>query len=311
MKKNDEGKSALNRKKFHFDHTFFEAPRPYEHIILYQIGDLSCESGYVIGEHRQHCYEISYITSGEGLFFTNGQSYPVKKGDIYINIPGEMHDGIASRTDPFRYFYVGFHFADTPIEQNPFIHIKKMLDQIKNPVLQDRFNIHDPFISIFNEIINTGMYSDLMIKTYLQQIVVTAYRNFFESWEKEYVPVNESEKSRKIVYDIINYIDMHLCKIGDLTRIASELGYSYSYISRIFSNETGLGIHEYYNKKRFEKAVEWLGKGEMSVTLIAESLQYQSIHSFSRAFHKYFGMSPTEYQMIYNKSKKRTTESHK
>lgn len=299
---------SINRnnknKKFHFDNIFLDNPQLYGHVVLYQIGDLNCEGGYTIGEHKQFCYEISYIVSGKGQFFTNGCSYAVKKGDIYLSMPGECHDGVADKIDPFRYFYAGFNFVDSQNEQNPFNHIKRMFDQLKNPVIPDKFNIHDPFVNIFNEIINVNNFTSLMMRTYLHQIVVIAYRNFFDSWEKNYAPRNDTEKTKRIVYEIINYIDVNLLNIKDLSEIAEELGYNYSYISRIFTIETGLSIQEYHNKKRFEKAVELLKESELSITQIAENLQYQSIHSFSRAFRKNFGISPTEYQLLFKKVKK-------
>lgn len=304
MSKGTEKSRFVDRKKFHFDNTYMENPQLFDQIVLYQIGDLSCEGGYVIGEHKQFCYEISYIVSGEGQFFTNGKSYFVRKGDVYLSLPEEVHKGVADKIDPFRYFYVGFTFEDCQLEQNPFYHIRKMFDQVKKPVLPDKFNIKAPFINIFNEIINVKSYSSLMMKTYLHQIVVLAYRNYFESWEKEYAPKSDTEKSKQIVYEVINHIDVNLCKITDLSAIAVELGYNYSYISRIFTHETGLSIQEYYNKKRFEKAVDLLKKSELSITQIAEDMQYQSIHSFSKAFRKNFGISPTEYQILYKKNNK-------
>jgi len=289
------------KKKFHFDNVYIENPRLYEDIILYQIGDLSCESGYEIGEHEQFCYEISFIVSGKGFFYTNGKAYQVKKGDIYLNKPGEIHNGIADKIDPFRFFYLGFIFKDQKDGVNSLAHIQKMFEQVKKPVLSDRFNIQTPFLNIFSEIINAGNFTDLMIKTYLHQIVVLAFRNFFEKWEKQYTPHGDGQKSKQIVYEVINYIDTHLFTITDLSKIAAELGYSYSYLSRIFSNETGLSIKDYYQKKRFEKAAELLKNSGLSITRIAEDLQYQSIHSFSKAFRKNFGISPTVYQDLCKK----------
>mgnify|MGYP000963226022 FL=1 len=298
MKTENEDEKVNTRKKFHFDNVYFESPRLYEDILLYQIGDLSCESGYVIGEHEQYCYEISYIVSGKGLFYTNGHSYEVRKGDIYMNLPGERHNGIADKIDPFRFFYLGYVFKKYQDEQNQLNHIGKMFDQIKNPVIKDKFNIQVPFLNIFSEIINGKNYADLMIKTYLHQIVVLAYRNFFESWEKEYTHQSGQQKSKQVVYEIINHIDTHLYDINDLSEIAAELGYSYSYLSRVFSLETGLSIQDYYQKKRFERALDLLKNSDLSITRIAEDLHYQSIHSFSKAFRKNFGFPPTVYQEL-------------
>ena len=61
---------AHDRKRFHFDNLYFLNPKQYEQFTLYQIGDLSCDSGYVLQEHTQVCYEITYIMSVRGWFST-------------------------------------------------------------------------------------------------------------------------------------------------------------------------------------------------------------------------------------------------
>lgn len=294
-------KERIGDSKFHFDRTYYNEPQIYDFIALYQIGDLYCQGGSTIGEHRQNCYEISYIVSGRGYYSSNEIKYPVKAGDIYLNVPGELHNGLADPADPFRYFYAGFTFNDDNCEQNPFTHIQKMFDKVKLPVIQDRLKVKTPFLNIFHELINLKEYSPLMIKICLHQLILLTYRNFFEKWEKEYIPEGDASNSRNIVYQIVNYIDNNLFNIKELTQIANELGYSYSYLSHVFSRETGLSIQEYYNQKRFEKAGELLKNGDSSITEIAEVLQYQSINSFSKAFRKNIGISPSEYQVLYSK----------
>ncbi len=102
-----------------------------------------------------------------------------------------------------------------------------------------------------------------------------------------------------MVYNAINYIDNNLTRIGDLKDISDALGYSYSYLSHTFSEETGLTLHGYYAQKRLQKAIEMLKEGKKSVTQIAFVLNFQSIHSFSRTFKKEIGVSPSEYQRLH------------
>lgn len=291
-------------KKFHFNNEFFLDPQLYENVSLYQIGDLSCNSGYKIGVHRQYCYEISYIVSGKGFYYTNDVKHPVKEGDIYLNLPGEVHDGVADSIDPFRFFYVGFNFSNNNVEDNPFIHAQRMFDQVTDPVVHDTLNIKAFFTNFFHEMINVKSYSNLMIKTYLQQIIVIAYRNYFEKWEKDYAPEKNIDNTKAIIYQIIHYIDNNICEIDKLDLMTEKLGYSYYYLSHIFTKETGLTIQKYFNRRRFEIAAEWLKADTMNITEIARRLQYQSIHSFSKAFKNNLGISPTQYQQIYRDNKK-------
>ena len=304
MYREQENKKKDNQKKFHFDNVYMDNPRLYEPIFLLQIGDLSCDGGYVIQEHVQCCYEISYIAEGCGYYYSNGSPYRVKEGDVYLCQPGVLHYGIADKINPFRYFYAGFNFDNSCKEAEQFTHIIKMFDQVKNPVALDKFGIQTPFVNIFNELINLKDYAPLMLKTYLHQIIISAYRDFFDRWEKEYSPQGNLDETKKIVYDIINYIDVNLCKISELTQIANALDYSYYHLSHVFSREIGLTIKEYYNRKRFKKAVEWLKASDLNITQISKKLQYQSIHTFSKAFRNNFGISPTEYQALYKSHNK-------
>lgn len=219
-------------------------------------------------------------------------------------MPGELHSCKADDDEPFRYFYVGFHFAEDAGEHHSLSHIKKMFDQAESCVVANKLGIDVPFVSIFNELINLEKYSTHMIDMYLRQLIVLAYRSFCNNWSNRYIPGSKGNELKKIVYKVINYIDAHLCQITELTEISDALHYSYSYLSRIFAKEVGLTIKDYYNRKRFEKAVEWLKGGELNVTQVAEKLQYQSIHAFSKAFRRNFGVSPTEYQALLHSAKK-------
>lgn len=288
----------MERKRFHFDNVYIDNPILYDSIILYQVGDLSCEAGYTIGEHKQFCYEITYIASGFGFHYINGKEYPVKEGDIFLNVPGEFHDGMASNADPFRYFYIGFDFEYAQ-GANAFDHIKKMFDQVRSPVIQDELGIKAPFLGIFNELINLKEYSDVMIKMHLHQVIIMAYRNYFANWDKRYYLQNQTDTANQIVYEIIHYIDVNLLQIVELSELENQLGYTYSHLSHIFSKKTGLTIKQYYNRKRFEKAIDWMKESDMTLSQVAEKLGYQSLNAFSKAFRKQYGISPTEYQTLH------------
>lgn len=295
------GAQPARLARFHFDNIYLHDPKRYGAVTLYQIGDLSCTGGYEIGEHVQYCYELSYIAAGKGIFTCDSAAYEVREGDLVLHRPGQRHNGIADREDPFRYFYIGFTFeeqAEGAAEADVFLHIARMFRQVAAPIVHEQQAISAPFVGLFQELLNLGGYSSLMIEAYVRQLLIAAYRAFYERLAVQYEPKVKSGQAAQIVYRIIHHIDAHLPELGTLTDIAAEMNYSYSYLSHIFSRETGQTIKEYYNRKRFEKASEWLRAGQLSVTQIAQRLHYQSIHSFSKAFRNYCGMSPTEYQAL-------------
>lgn len=288
--------------RFHFDNVYVQDPIRFGALTLYQIGDLSCTGGYEIGDHLQYCYEISYIAAGKGVFTCDEAVFEVQEGDLVLHRPGQWHNGIADETDPFRYFYIAFNVeAQTEAAaagDDIFLHIAGLFGQVASPVMHGQQAVVPHFVGLFQELLNPLNYSSFMLEAYARQIIVKSYRAFYERWTLPYEPKVKSGKAAPIVYRLIQHIDSHLSEIGSLAGIAAEMNYSYSYLSHIFSQETGLTIKEYYNRKRFEKASEWLRTGQLSVTAIAQRLHYQSIHSFSKAFRNYCGMSPKEYQAL-------------
>lgn len=99
-----------NGKHFHFDNLFFNCPVKCGFIDLYQIGELCCESGYVIEEHMQTLCEITYVISGSGRAFVDGEPVPLTAGDAMINSVGHRHKIEAGKNSFLRFAYIGFLF---------------------------------------------------------------------------------------------------------------------------------------------------------------------------------------------------------
>lgn len=286
------------RKRFHFDNLYLDAPNDYDSVILYQIGDLSCKEGYTVENHTQFCYEISYIFSGEGFFYTNNNKYSLKQGDIYINIPGEVHRIESGNCKDFRYFYLGFTFQEDTPENTSLLNIKRKLDTLKKPLRKDSLNIDVPFLCALKELRNRNEFSYIMINSYLHEILILMYRNFFSEAKNENYYTSSTGSQKEIAYNATSFMDNNLLKISELTEISSTLGYSYSYLSHVFKEEMGITLQNYYANKKINKAKELLLENNLSITKISELLKYESIHSFSKAFKKVVGVSPSSYKIV-------------
>lgn len=287
-----------DKNTFQLDVDYWDDPRAFDAISLVQIGDICCDSDFVLGVHAQKCFEIGYIVSGKGTVYLDDNKYQVKQGDIFISIPQQKHSAKSDPDSPFRYLYMGFIFNRHPYEEDSFTHIQKMLEKVEYPVMQDRLGINVPFMQVTSEIYKTGEFSELLIKSYLYEIIIKAYRDFCSDWEFKYEMSKKLDGNQSIVYNIITYIDNNILNISELNEIARLLGYSYSYLSHVFSEETGLTLQAYFVQKKIEKAADMLCDNELSITMIAEKLQYQSVHSFGKAFKKTMGLSPAKYQQL-------------
>ena len=84
---------------------------------------------------------------------------------------------------------------------------------------------------------------------------------------------------------------------GNLTldQICRECNICKANLQTVFMKETGMSIIEYYNSLKIQEARKSIREGHGTITTIAYSLGYNSVHYFSRQFKQFAKMSPVEY----------------
>ena len=274
----------VNRAKFHFDNTYAGMDMLYGPYVLYQIGDLSCEAGYQTFEHEQAVYEITYVLSGTGAFYVDDTVYTMQKGDLLLVRKGQMHNIISAEIEPLRFFYLGFDFVE-PIVNEKIAQLKSFFDTNEQVQFHNAVSLQDTFMRVLSEFISDDVLSNLLIEAYMQEIICGVYRIFSRKFYKNYLLSGSNNSDEKLVYDVINYIDVHLESMENLSALSAEFGYSYTHIAQKFSAFTGESLKSYHTKRRFEKSNEYLRQG-YSVTKVAELMGFKSIHAFSRAYKK-------------------------
>ena len=110
---------------------------------------------------------------------------------------------------------------------------------------------------------------------------------------------------------VFEYIDHNLSSKLSLNTLAEIAFFSPFHFHRIFKFVTGETLNEYVTRRRIEKSALDLLHKNSTTTEIANHLGFSDNSSFSRAFKKYYGISPTEFkkQNPYRHRKIRQLES--
>ena len=82
--------------------------------------------------------------------------------------------------------------------------------------------------------------------------------------------------------------------------ISKNLGYNYSYISRVFSVNTGFTIEKYLLKCKIDKVKELIKFQKFSIKEIAYLLDYNSLSHLSNHFKRETGMTPSQFKKNIN-----------
>ena len=109
------------------------------------------------------------------------------------------------------------------------------------------------------------------------------------------------EKNSILIQKIKNIIISHIESSNESKQkfsvfLSKKIGYEYSYISRIFSSNTGYTIEKYFSLQRIEKTKELIKYDELNLSEIAYKLNYSSVAHLSKQFKQITGMNPSEFK---------------
>lgn len=99
-----------------------------------------------------------------------------------------------------------------------------------------------------------------------------------------------------VVLRINEYIDTHLAEDVSLAKLAGIVHLNPSYLSRLYKRTAGIGLSEYINMARTEKAKELLKHSAYKIYEISAMVGYDSRLSFIRFFKTNMRMTPQEYR---------------
>lgn len=95
---------------------------------------------------------------------------------------------------------------------------------------------------------------------------------------------------------VFKYIDQNLESELSLNTVSQIAFFSPFHFHRVFKFITGETLNEYVNRRRIEKSTLDLLHKSITTTEIAHKFGFSDNTSFSRAFKKYYGVSPTEFR---------------
>ena len=94
----------------------------------------------------------------------------------------------------------------------------------------------------------------------------------------------------------VRYMEEHFAESLALPDVASHVGLSAEYLSRLFKEETGVKFVVYLNNLRLKHALHLLETTNLKVYEVAEQVGYSNLSYFSTVFKKNFGQNPFDYK---------------
>ena len=95
---------------------------------------------------------------------------------------------------------------------------------------------------------------------------------------------------------VAEFIEKHLAEVISLGALAELVDLSLYHFARAFRQSFGTPPHRYHMARRIDHAKGLLRMPTLSVTQIGSRIGFCEASSFTRAFRKFTGLTPTEYR---------------
>ena len=105
------------------------------------------------------------------------------------------------------------------------------------------------------------------------------------------------EKIKNIIIDLVHHQDSDVkTNLSDV--LSDKLHHDYNNLSNLFSEVEGTTIEKYFIAQKVEKVKELLVYDELSLSEIANRLNYSSVAYLSNQFKKVTGLTPSHFKQI-------------
>lgn len=252
---------------------------------------------YIFSGEAHDFWEFVYVDKGEVTAITHDKEILLRAGDIIFHKPGEWHNIKNNEKKASNVVIIAFYMSSK--SENFFYNKVTKISNSQKLLLS---KIMDESVAAFSSPLNNP-YTEKLIEnpgTDSQQQLISLYLT-------EFMVLFLHEKSDKrpprIHYIADNttfaaandYMNRNISKKLYVSDIAGYLNISEASLKKLFRENAGCGVIEYFNNMKIDKAKEYLREKNYNISGISEKLGFNTAFYFSYCFKKNTGMSPSEY----------------
>lgn len=238
-----------------------------------------------VGSSLHNAYEFVVSLSGQGQVCLDKQIYGIKPGDAFLVKPGQFHRYFGFNRKPFSWLFFKFDLGESEYERVASVPVCRLQDEDMGFLQETGKKYNRKELSERQRYeIAVGM-GELMTK-WVGRAPSAPIGSIYDT---EY-------KGCEMLYRITYFVMENIEKPLRIKDIADHLAVSESNLRKVFREEFNVSLGAYLRTTRFGQSGALLRGTEMSISKIAQLSGFESIASFSQAYKKAFGVTPTEFR---------------
>ena len=259
------------------------------------------DKSFVFSGESHDFWEMVYVDRGQVLVKRDEEELILSQGEIIFHKPNEFHSIRAYDSSP-NFFVVSFDTASAAMKHFEGYHT--VLDKTLTPFLtsvireaEATYEIpkNDPSLTHRVRRDAAPLGGEQLIKTYLEQLLVLLLRGMTRAAGTGIFPSKERMEGHLVVAmkELIAERVTGDFRVGEL---CARLGYSESYLCKLFREQTGETVAAYAVRKRISRAKEMIREGRYNFSQISDALGFDTPQYFSRVFKRVTRMTPSEFK---------------
>lgn len=245
---------------------------------LYTLFYQEREAGFVFPGETHSMAELVYVDQGSLHSVADGQDLILEQGDMVLYAPEQWHMQYADPPQAPRLVSIGFEARGVRWES----------------LSNRRFHSDREAIRLLQQILAEQEQGDGERIFSLLTLLLLRLQGKNGKAEKQCVQPDISGENI-MIRKAQQYVQENVTKKLTVTVVAEAVGVSASYLTALFQKHLRFSPGEYIRRIKLQQSKQLIREGQMNFTQIAETLQYSTVHHFSRQFKQAFGMTPTEY----------------
>ncbi len=255
------------------DNAWYSVPFAVIAAGYYEVGDR-----HYTKRSGMNYFELIYTVGGHGIVEVDGQSFECVANTIFLIDCSIPHSFRVKQGKTWKYKHV--HFVVNGAARNVASHACLVL-------VYDSGMLNSCFDDILSELHHISANTCFFLSQYISTILTEMIRYQFQE--------SFTDPQTKLIRRAVEYIHEHYMEKITIKQLAGDEFVSTYHFIRLFKKYYGVPPYNYLMEYRLKRA-QYLFMQHKFIKEVAKECGFSSTNSFSRAFQKRFGMSPSEYR---------------
>lgn len=257
---------------------------------LVHAGEQWAPANFLITEHTHPVWEFYLQMHGVTRWLAAGELYVLNPGDFFAVSPHVEHH-MASESATSQHFYFAAVDIGRPAERHTGLGscwgtLGKVVHRAGSEALAD------PFGSLMREVTVDTAFSETGMQLAVDRLFLEVSRAVTARPQSSRLAVHPAVRRAR------DLLDRQYARSWTLAELADRVGLAPTYLSGLFTSETGIPPLRYLAERRIERAKQLLEVSDLAITAIGRDTGFGSSQHFARVFRQHTGNAPRDYRRL-------------